>query len=703
MTLVWHDWFATSNAGVGSQRLMLDQNRLLRRFALGSFRFLLHAVTADPAMLIWLSGADNAKDAPNENYARELMELFTLGEGNGYDERDVREQARALTGFRYTWRRSNGPVDFRFDRDRHDTGHEDRLRQARHVRLPRRLQPLPRPPGAPALLRREAVELLRPGAAATPSTRRELERDLPRAATRCGRCSRRSSATRRSTSARDGEAAGRLHRRPAARARPPRRERRPGSGCSTAPGSGSSTRRTSRAGTTSAGSTPPPSAAAGRSRTRRSSKFTRRAEARPQAARGASHAREDRRERGLPARLAAHPARRRRPRSSGSRARRSSTRRGLEARRLPAARPERRAPAPRRVPRPPGCRDGAAAASTPARAVRRGVASAGRGLPAIEPGMPMPAGTGLDRRGFLLRLARPRRLVYGGAGAAAGGVRGGDRGRAGGGRGEGARARQRVPRRRRRLALDARPGRGSALPQAAPAARARARPGRRRSPRTTRLALASLARAARDAARRGQGQRHARASATPTRTSRTSPRATSGRSARSTSGSRPAGSGRYLDRYGTLDNPLQGLALDWGLQPSLATSACRSPRSTAPTASTSGRAASGARCRSGCSTRSACSAAIPTHGDPGLEQATGAARQTAQLYHQLAPFRAKDDDDEGLRQPGRLPRRRRLVPAPARRPRGDARGRDAAARRRAVGARRLRHARQPGGRRSPTA
>ena len=53
-------------------------------------------------MLLWLSGADNAKDAPNENYARELMELFTLGEGNGYDERDVREQARALTGFRYT-------------------------------------------------------------------------------------------------------------------------------------------------------------------------------------------------------------------------------------------------------------------------------------------------------------------------------------------------------------------------------------------------------------------------------------------------------------------------------------------------------------------------------------------------------------------------------------------------------------------------
>jgi uncharacterized protein (DUF1800 family) len=120
MTLVWHDWFATSSSGVGSQELMLKQNQLFRRFALGSFRFLVHAVTADPAMLIWLSGADNTKDAPNENYARELMELFTLGEGNGYDERDVREQARALTGFRYRWSRRRGPVDFQFDPDRHD-------------------------------------------------------------------------------------------------------------------------------------------------------------------------------------------------------------------------------------------------------------------------------------------------------------------------------------------------------------------------------------------------------------------------------------------------------------------------------------------------------------------------------------------------------------------------------------------------------
>src|SRR6185503_401685 len=92
MTLVWHDWFATSLAGVGSQKLMLDQNRLLRRLSLGSFEKLLHEITRDPAMLLWLSGTQNTKWSPNENYGRELMELFTLGAGRGYTERDELHQ-----------------------------------------------------------------------------------------------------------------------------------------------------------------------------------------------------------------------------------------------------------------------------------------------------------------------------------------------------------------------------------------------------------------------------------------------------------------------------------------------------------------------------------------------------------------------------------------------------------------------------------
>ncbi len=122
MALVWHDWFATSNAGVGSQRLMLDQNQLFRQRGLGPFQRLLEDVTRDPAMLLWLNGSDNSRFAPNENYAREMMELFTLGAGDGYGETDVRQNARALTGFRNDWKRGAGDVNFRYDPRYHDGG-----------------------------------------------------------------------------------------------------------------------------------------------------------------------------------------------------------------------------------------------------------------------------------------------------------------------------------------------------------------------------------------------------------------------------------------------------------------------------------------------------------------------------------------------------------------------------------------------------
>jgi uncharacterized protein (DUF1800 family) len=121
LTLVWHDWFATSAVGVKSQALMLQQNGLFRAGALGSFRDLLLNVTKDPAMLLWLSGVRNTKRSPNENYGRELMELFTLGAERGaYSENDVREQARALTG----WTATRGPAayDFRYEPRLHDEG-----------------------------------------------------------------------------------------------------------------------------------------------------------------------------------------------------------------------------------------------------------------------------------------------------------------------------------------------------------------------------------------------------------------------------------------------------------------------------------------------------------------------------------------------------------------------------------------------------
>ena len=120
MTLIWHDWFAT--ADVGQVALNLKQNELFRKRGLGSFEDLLLAVTKDPAMLVWLSGNENEAEAPNENYGRELMELFTLGASNGYTEDDVREQARALTGWTNDWDDDLGMINFRFEPDRHDDG-----------------------------------------------------------------------------------------------------------------------------------------------------------------------------------------------------------------------------------------------------------------------------------------------------------------------------------------------------------------------------------------------------------------------------------------------------------------------------------------------------------------------------------------------------------------------------------------------------
>jgi hypothetical protein len=98
MTLFWHGHFATSIAKVLIPALMQRQNDMLRAQALGDFRVLLQAVGKDPAMLIWLDSTINRKARPNENYAREVMELFSLGRGH-YSEKDVQEAARAFTGW----------------------------------------------------------------------------------------------------------------------------------------------------------------------------------------------------------------------------------------------------------------------------------------------------------------------------------------------------------------------------------------------------------------------------------------------------------------------------------------------------------------------------------------------------------------------------------------------------------------------------
>src|SRR5438045_2285959 len=111
MTLFWHNHFVSSQQKVKLAQLMYRQNVTLRAHALGHFGDLLHAVARDPAMVIYLDSAQNRKGAANENFARELMELFTLGEGN-YGEQDIKDAARAFTGWsldrdsgRYVFRR----------------------------------------------------------------------------------------------------------------------------------------------------------------------------------------------------------------------------------------------------------------------------------------------------------------------------------------------------------------------------------------------------------------------------------------------------------------------------------------------------------------------------------------------------------------------------------------------------------------------
>ena len=100
LTFAWHNHWATSLSKVKQPSLMLRQNQLLRSKGLGSFTSLAKEMVLDPALLIWLDAEKNTKAAPNENLARESMELFTLGVGGGYSEDDVKQSARALTGWR---------------------------------------------------------------------------------------------------------------------------------------------------------------------------------------------------------------------------------------------------------------------------------------------------------------------------------------------------------------------------------------------------------------------------------------------------------------------------------------------------------------------------------------------------------------------------------------------------------------------------
>lgn len=121
-TLFWHGHFATGAEKVTETSLMHGQNEVLRRHALGDFAALTHEIARDPAMLIYLDSATNRKAHPNENFAREIMELFCLGEGH-YSEKDIQELSRCFTGWEVKQNK------FRFNRFQHDSGEKTILGQ----------------------------------------------------------------------------------------------------------------------------------------------------------------------------------------------------------------------------------------------------------------------------------------------------------------------------------------------------------------------------------------------------------------------------------------------------------------------------------------------------------------------------------------------------------------------------------------------
>lgn len=129
LTWYWHGHFATSNEKVGSPLLMAMQSDTFRKLGGGSFEALTQAVAKDPAMMVWLDSNTNRKDRPNENFARELMELFTVGIGN-YTDADVREAARAFTG----WTVDKAAAAITLNRAQEDLGTKTLLGQTGDLR-----------------------------------------------------------------------------------------------------------------------------------------------------------------------------------------------------------------------------------------------------------------------------------------------------------------------------------------------------------------------------------------------------------------------------------------------------------------------------------------------------------------------------------------------------------------------------------------
>ena len=124
MTLFYHGHFATGYRTIEDSFHMYQQNQLFRKFATGNFAQLAHRIIRDPAMLKYLDNDENRKSSPNENLARELMELFTLGEGRGYTEADIKAGALALTGYTFE------DDTFQFNQNNHDASTKNIMGQS---------------------------------------------------------------------------------------------------------------------------------------------------------------------------------------------------------------------------------------------------------------------------------------------------------------------------------------------------------------------------------------------------------------------------------------------------------------------------------------------------------------------------------------------------------------------------------------------
>ena len=174
VALFWHGVFATGYPKITNGKVLNDQIRMFRRYGMGSFKDLLLELARDPAMIMWLDNNDNHKGAINENFGRELLELFSMGVGN-YSEDDIKEASRAFTGWTIgnleymalraerdsIWPYGRISWHFQFDEEDHDDGEKEFLGQKGNFDGEEIVEIICRQPATARFIARAHVPLLR--------------------------------------------------------------------------------------------------------------------------------------------------------------------------------------------------------------------------------------------------------------------------------------------------------------------------------------------------------------------------------------------------------------------------------------------------------------------------------------------------------------------------------------------------------------